>query len=641
MVTRILSPLIALTIATAASSVFGREIAVPLRIDYPFLQSQLMDQVFRDDPGDLLAWRDAKDCGRLHLTNPEVGYAGGYVQILTDVAARVGAAIGAACVTVPEWSGKLAIQLQPETDLQSPTLRFRVKDSALYDSEGRPAALAGTLWNWVNGHVHPRLDALRIDLNPVTDELVVLLGDILDDRDRAQLEAIASTLALNDVRAERTELHARLTFELPETMAVVQAPPPELPLTEAELANWQASWQQWDAFLTFVIRTAATDTTSEELRSELLVVLLEARHEFASALTEWQTQGGDPIRALFLRSWEHLAKTLRRIDDSLPGNRAFRYLRFVSAADALVALDAAGPGYGFEVSTDALRRLARTLSPSDTRDPLFYDTEIDTELRVLFGFGAPIPAPAESPDMPFLHLLPGRSAWAEQYPIDSKTRARLNRWVPDREELHAYLVAVRNVLAHAAGASLQESALNRKFENLYRRLVPTTAWQESCWRQVVERDGRIDPLLSSAGAVGIMQVSTRVWRGFYDPHALTTDMIYNAGAGSEILLHYLTDYAIRRGEHEKTGKVDNLARATYAAYNGGPSHLTRYRTTGTPESLRKIDSAFWEKYRTIRTGNELAVSKCFGVDLPPMQETKRQGEILPAADFSTQGDELE
>ena len=48
-------------------------------------------------------------------------------------------------------------------------------------------------------------------------------------------------------------------------------------------------------------------------------------------------------------------------------------------------------------------------------------------------------------------------------------------------------------------------------------------------------------------------------------------------AGSEILIHYLRDYAIAKGEHTATGEIDNLARATYAVYNGGPGHLRRYR----------------------------------------------------------------
>lgn len=57
----------------------------------------------------------------------------------------------------------------------------------------------------------------------------------------------------------------------------------------------------------------------------------------------------------------------------------------------------------------------------------------------------------------------------------------------------------------------------------------------------------------------------------------------------------------------------SLARAAYAVYNGGPSHLRRYREVDTKPSLKKIDAAFWEKYQTIRKTGPSAVWVCYGV----------------------------
>lgn len=88
------------------------------------------------------------------------------------------------------------------------------------------------------------------------------------------------------------------------------------------------------------------------------------------------------------------------------------------------------------------------------------------------------------------------------------------------------------------------------------------------------------------------------------------DIGYNARAGSEILMHYYRDYAIVRGEHTKTRNIDNLARATYATYNGGPGE--RYRNSKTTKLLRLIDESFWDKYQKVKAGNELAVAECYG-----------------------------
>jgi soluble lytic murein transglycosylase-like protein len=107
-----------------------------------------------------------------------------------------------------------------------------------------------------------------------------------------------------------------------------------------------------------------------------------------------------------------------------------------------------------------------------------------------------------------------------------------------------------------------------------------------------------------------MQVNLHVWRGVYDPEALVANVGYNVRAGNEILVHYLVDYALRKGEHERSADPDGLARAAYAAYNGGPSHLARYRRPNTPASLKMIDNAFLDKYRAIQAEGAAAVKRC-------------------------------
>ena len=117
--------------------------------------------------------------------------------------------------------------------------------------------------------------------------------------------------------------------------------------------------------------------------------------------------------------------------------------------------------------------------------------------------------------------------------------------------------------------------------------------------------------MSPVGALGIMQINGRVWRGLYDLDRLTNDIGYNVNAGAEILEHYLVDYAIRRGEHRQPGGDENLIRATYAAYNGGPGQLARYRRQDTPAQLRSIDKLFWDHYQKLKTDGWPEVSTCY------------------------------
>jgi hypothetical protein len=189
--------------------------------------------------------------------------------------------------------------------------------------------------------------------------------------------------------------------------------------------------------------------------------------------------------------------------------------------------------------------------------------------------------------------------------------SRLNRWAPTRDDVREYLPLVRQVLEEATRLTLAKQSLDDDFHQLYGWLVLATAWKESCWRQFIRIGDRLQPMRSPVGALGIMQVNPRVWRGFYDVKGLGQDIAYNSRAGSEILLHYLRDYAIANAEHTTTGSVDNLARATYAMYNGGPGHRTRYRRKSS-KGLRRIDDSFWDKYRRIKSGDVMAVMECYG-----------------------------
>ena len=148
------------------------------------------------------------------------------------------------------------------------------------------------------------------------------------------------------------------------------------------------------------------------------------------------------------------------------------------------------------------------------------------------------------------------------------------------------------------------SGLGATRGELFRSLALATAWQESCWRQYVEREGKLVPLRSSTGDVGVMQVNERVWRGFYALQGLRWDVSYNARAGDEILLHYLQDFALPRAP--RAGAVE-LARATYAMYNGGPAAARRWRETSAPAA----DAGFAEKLAAIRAGREVDVERCY------------------------------
>jgi len=116
------------------------------------------------------------------------------------------------------------------------------------------------------------------------------------------------------------------------------------------------------------------------------------------------------------------------------------------------------------------------------------------------------------------------------------------------------------------------------------QLLQATAWTESGWNQWNE-DGTT---LVGGEDHGLMQINKPTWSGTYDWEDVTGDVRENIKAGAEIL-QWSYNYAASRGY---TG--DDLAKATYAVYNGGPSAVDR--PWDSSSAWHHHDANFWGHY---------------------------------------------
>ena len=377
-----------------------------------------------------------------------------------------------------------------------------------------------------------------------------------------------------------------------------------------------ADWRQWDSFLTGAVKKIAGDL-SEPRRDQLRDLFLDSRVELVQSLS---SGASDPVPRLFLDTWNRLGPILRQALPELPSASASRYTSFISVMDGAASVGGFAQQLGLmRVPPDTLRS-ASALLGTGGGDPLAYSLDVDGALRSFLGFTNTPAAPRLSPalDQSSLHRpgQPGaalaaaawgwflRPAFAQEEEFD-----RLNRWVPAPPELSGYLTDVHRLITRASDAALAKGNLAAQYRPLYRQIVFSAGWQESCWRQYVRSGDKLRPLASATGDVGLMQVNRHTWRGVYDVQGLSGDIAYNTNAGSEILLYYLSRYAVRKQEDKQPG--GHLARATYSAYNGGPGQLGRYRNPRTPPVWKKVDEAFWEKFQKVSAGQEMAVKDCY------------------------------
>jgi hypothetical protein len=378
-----------------------------------------------------------------------------------------------------------------------------------------------------------------------------------------------------------------------------------------------ADWQQWDSFLTNAVKKLTQELRPEQ-QEQVGDVFLDSRYQLTQMLGAGTS---NPVPQLFADTWDRLSPILKQSVPGLSQQSASQVTSFATAMDGIKSLTGFARQLGFfQITPDALRGAARLLGTGNV-DPLAYTLETDLSLRNLLGFGGSLPEPRPSSSLEQGRLqqlrhrafaafgsLLARAAHAAEADFD-----RLNEWVPETKEtkeVQDYLLEVQKLLRETSDRVLVKSTLAPEQQDLYRQILFTTGWQESCWRQFVKKGAKLAPLASATGDVGIMQVNRVTWRSLYDIKGLTGDIRYNGNAGAEILHHYLTRYAIRKKENEQPN--GNLARATYSAYNGGPGALGRYRGVRQSPTWKKVDEAFWDKFRAVSSGQELAVKSCYG-----------------------------
>ena len=682
----------------AIATVPEHVVRIPLTIDYLALGAALKQQLYTDH-GRALIWNGSDRCQFFFAENPEFARAGSNVKLETDGSLMIGVMVGAQCVSPIVWNGIIEAETAPymTPKLQ---LKFRVIDINLYDQNHQKTLLVGKGFDLIKQYYIPKLETFTFDLSPAFQQFqeLVKAGAPPEVVERVS-QTLATLRAEPELRAEDTGVRAIIDLTVP-PFAPIPTPTSPVQLSPQEIAGFETKIDQWDSFLVFAIKQMGDTSKDPQLRDDLLALLLDSRHRLVEALANPQSGGPDPIRLLFIDDWQRLGDIIRAAAQrGTLGSQSLQFLSFMSAGDALFALDQAAPALGMRITAEDLRRLAHMIGPTATYDPLGFSFEEDPELRKMFHVKEPLasegpldthsnivatptesasqtasptpsasasapaaagilstaappetstpsaeptptpnqptvadtptasPTPSETPSstpipapmsllrIPLWMLTPDEADAAESAPkkIDLGAKLqdlakKLKRAVVNSGNAAEYRGNYDQLLQFGAQREIAEENIDYRFRPLYLRLVKSTAWQESCWRQFVLYGNRVTYLESSTHDIGLMQVNKYVWRGFYNIDRLEWDVLYNASAGMEILARLLDDTELKRGAFS-AGNPDELARSIYAAYNGGPGSYRRWRARESRTS-RAIDNSFWAKYQAVLHDHQIDILSC-------------------------------
>lgn len=589
---------------------------VPLNFDSGLIRDALVQQIFTEPDELRTVLAEDGGCNRCILAKPSVDVQPRCLKIILLGIAHFGEIKDGACNNSYDWKGFLEISAEPWLDPATSSVALRITGCRLLDENREMAHPDLKLYSIIKQNLYPGMEALRIDFSGQLAELRALLPSMLPGRPE-EAKALADSLTIKKLKMSPDGRGVLIEVRVPPTLA--RRPTQEERAEEMWQQQQQHRLERWDAFLTFAIKRLARRNTGPE-REKILAALLDARYAIAELQVADREEARKELPQLFTRTWEQVRlATLEMSAGTQPGRKPQGVTSFVTTADAAISLSDEGRDSGIELSDDSLRIISRNLDPQAAEDPVRYSTDIDTELRSLLGFGDPLPAPSIPSDFDAgtsaqSAALPDFFAWLSVREARAETDAytKLRNWAPEKKDVGVYLPLVQRLLADLSDEAIAKKNLDAQYHGLYRDMVLATAWQESCFRQFIRRNNKLSAIMSSNGSsVGIMQINHKVWRGVYDPAGLSGDIVYNGRAGSEILLHYLCDYALAQKEHLQPGGVDNLARASYAVYNSGPGSLARYRMPNTKPEQKKIDALWWNKYTTVREGNAMQEADCF------------------------------
>lgn len=584
-------------------------VTVPMTIEYPLLNTLVAQSSFSGAGQETILLHEQDGCRDIVVSSPRFFEENNNLFLEIRLHVQHGLSLWNVCMFPVSFDGFLVLRQIPVVSPTDWSLQFETGSSLLLNLDRQPARLANLAWGMVQDHVFGHLEKIRVDLELPNRELRDFLPLILprDQPDRV-LEMLAS-LRPGTVSVQPRGLRLEKLIDVPQTLYRISLED-EAPLTEAELEQFIAAWETWDAFMVHMITALVGKDLNVDERLLLLDVLLRLRHGFLEEL-ENPKLNEDLVRVQFVDAWEILGPIFRNHLITSDTSTLLGYLAFYSASDALVALDTLGPALGLDISRDGLLRLARLLA--ENKEPLLdYDPEVLPDLLRTFGIEdrssqdfSPGFFPGPSPSFLWTPSLFGwlfaAPAWAETSAVLSFGQDR--QWIFYRSDVHAYLARTENLLREQADMTLQGSKICQEHHELFKGMVLATAWQESCFRQFISTGEQVTFLRSyNNTSVGLMQINERVWRGIYDQHKLRWDIVYNARTGTKILDLYFTKYAQprMRREQEKDWDPDTIAGLLYAMYSGGPGQLERFLQRRHKDNLYRSDSLFKEKWDWVR-----------------------------------------
>ncbi len=597
---------------------YGREVAIPITLDYELLDALLISASYNDPGQTAVLVNEGNGCIELRLSDPRFSGDTDLVHLRTSLFLHIGTPLGETCLMPYQWQGSVQVSQIPRIDERTWELSFETVNTRIFNSDNRQIERLDIVFDRLMPLLNSYLQDFFIDLGAPVDDLRTFILPMFAPE--AQKEAEELLRSIRPGLLSATEENVTVTVHADaHAIDKPQESSPPATLSAEEMESFLDLWETWDSLLVYLITILVDQPLNQVEKQQLMDLLLETRYEFVDTINDPTIQK-DFVRDQFVEGWQLMSDIFRRHLLHNPSESRLGYLSFITAADALTILDELGPAFGIEISREGLIRLAKIAGGESVE--LHYAPGIDRVLQQLFDIdpepGRPDSTRPQAPDVQpdtssnsmfraiETFLLPAAAA------ASTPSFAEIKKWQAPSLPSDSYIGRIRQVLDTAVTSLVIRKERSELINRLYRQMIPAIAWQESCFRQFIVKDQKLTYLISyNNSSVGLMQVNERVWRGIYDTQRLRWDILYNAGVGSEIADLYLQKYAVPRYGEAILSKPQLLAQLVYAMYNGGPGQYEKFLKRRSAGNLYDSDRLFAQKYDWVQDQAWEHTSQCF------------------------------
>jgi len=602
-------------------------IHIPISVDYSFIRANLIRQAYTQ-PGERAVPLNLNDgCTKMKLWDPEVGPEKSLLRLGSLIKLQAGLPIGRTCVPVAQWEGRINVLQQVLFDQATSRLGLQPMKFQTLGLDRKQTSIDKSLVDLIQSYLNPYLSKVAFDFGGAVKGLQSLLPLFVSAQDKDRFGSWLSTLRLSGVQLKQDTINLDVLMDVDAAAAPGEGLQAPLPASDAPRVTKE--WEDWDSFMVHQIQSLARHPVAEQEKSAAFETLLDKRYQFVRASSEGELSQNLVLQQ-FAGGWQSLGPIIRKYLSGALASSPANCLSFFGTSDALTALSKTELGLSPQISRDGLQQLAALLSGPQAAPALDYSLAVNNDLRSFFGLGQEL-----SEAGPAFNLLEidfkDEEARRETVPASiwswlgaapsvacadepgAEGLEQVRPWImPKGGDRGPYLDRVKGALKSASEDIVGRGKLNPKYNTLFRRLAFSTAWQESCWRQFIQKAGKLSPIISyNQTSVGLMQINVRVWRGIYRPESLLWNPPYNMRAGSEILDLYLRRYALKNAASRNLDD-DTLARIVYAMYNGGPGQLQKFLKRKKSKAFLKVDKLFWEKYNWVKGEQFDKLSVCLG-----------------------------